>query len=234
LFSILNRFRFLLNRQNAIAVLVILVSWLAYWRLSAQLPVNPLTPEGLRAAIANLGMGGILVYIAAIALSVVLSPIPGAPLTVVAGSVWGAIPAGIYSVIGGFSGGLLAYFIGKTLGRGVVHALTGKIIYFSKDRGEVYLGWIIFASRLLPVLSFDLISYSAGITGLSLPIYIPATFFGMIPSTFFLTFMGSAFTFNLPVAIALSFLFLGLLIFLPWGIQRYNWFGIRNLIHIED
>lgn len=122
-----------------------------------------MTTEGLQQAVANAGVWGILVYIAVISLSVVMSPIPGAPLTIAVGAVWGAVPAGIYSVIGGFSGSLIAYFIGRSLGRSAVKALTGRIIYFSKEKGEWLLGGLIFVTRLLPVLSFDLSSLGEGL-----------------------------------------------------------------------
>ncbi|RMF27124.1 MAG: TVP38/TMEM64 family protein [Cyanobacteria bacterium J083] len=224
----------LCQRQNIIALTVLILSLLVYWWLRNQSEVNLLEPEGLRAAIQELGTLGIIVYISLIALAVVMSPIPGAPLTVAAGSVWGTLAAGIYSVIGGFLGGLIAYFIGRTLGRSAVYALTGKVIYFSKNRGEIYLGWLIFITRLLPVLSFDLISYGAGITGLSLPIYATATILGMIPSTFFLTYMGAAFQVGKLLGVALLVIFLILLVGLPWGIRRYNWFGLQEIIRIES
>lgn len=223
----------LFNRQNVIALAVFILSLLVYWWLREQSEVNLLHPEGLREAIKELGTLGIVVYISLIALAVVMSPIPGAPLTVAAGSVWGTLLAGIYSVIGGFLGGLIAYFIGRTLGRSAVYALTGKVIYFTKNRGEVYLGWLIFVTRLLPVLSFDLISYGAGITGLSLPIYSTSTLLGMIPSTFFLTYMGAAFQVEKLLGVVLLVIFVILLIGLPWGIRRYNWFGLQDIIHIE-
>jgi uncharacterized membrane protein YdjX (TVP38/TMEM64 family) len=187
----------------------------------------------LKQAIEGTGVWGILAYMGVIALSVVISPIPGAPLTMAAGAVWGAIPAGIYSVIGGFLGGLVAYYIGLTLGRSVVRALTGKVVYFSKERGEKLLGVIIFVTRLLPVMSFDLISYAAGLTGLSFPIYAIATLLGMIPSTLLLTYLGEAFTLNLPLGIALAGVFVVFLVGLPWGIRRYNWLNLRDIIRIE-
>lgn len=224
----------LCQRQNIIALTVLILSLLVYWWLRNQSEVNLLEPEGLRAAIQELGTLGIIVYISLIALAVVMSPIPGAPLTVAAGAVWGTLAAGIYSVIGGFLGGLIAYFIGRTLGRSAVYALTGKVIYFSKNRGEIYLGWLIFITRLLPVLSFDLISYGAGITGLSLPIYATATILGMIPSTFFLTYMGAAFQVGKLLGVALLVIFLILLVGLPWGIRHYNWFGLQEIIRIES
>lgn len=225
--------RLLLQKQNAIPIAVLLLSLLVYAWISTQTHFNLLSPQGLKQAIANAGFRGILVYIAVIALSVVLSPIPSAPLAVAAGAVWGAIPAGLYSVIGGFLGSLVAYFIGRTLGRSAVQALTGKALYFSKARGEWLIGGIIFITRLLPVLSFDLISYGAGLTGLSLHIYTPATLLGMIPSTLLLTYMGEAFTIGLPLGIALAIIFVVLLALLPWGIRRYNWFNLRDIVLFE-
>lgn len=228
-----SRFSHLCHRQNLLAVVLFGLSLGAYLWVTRSADMNPLTPEGLKYAVHAAGLWGILVYIGVIALAVVISPIPGAPLAMVAGSVWGAIPAAIYSVIGGFLGSLVAYFIGKTLGRSAVHALTGKVIYFSKERGEWLLGGIIFVTRLLPLLSFDLISYGAGLAGLSLPIYAIATLLGMIPSTLLLTYMGEAFTLSLPLGLALGAVFLVLLVLLPWGIQRHNWFGLQDVIRIE-
>lgn len=212
---------------------VLLLSLSVYAWVATQADANLLTPEGLQQAVTGAGIWGVIIYIAVIALAVVMSPIPGAPLTIAAGAVWGAIPAGIYSVIGGFSGSLIAYFIGRSLGRSAVKALTGKIIYFSKERGEWVLGGLIFVTRLLPVLSFDLISYGAGLTGLSLPIYVSSTLLGMIPSTLLLTYVGEAFTLGARAAIAFSIIFVLLLVLLPWGIRRYNWFGLRDIVRIE-
>jgi len=178
--------RHLWQRQNLVAIGVLRLSLLAYGWVSQQTDINPLTPEGIKQLVDQSGVFGILAYIAIIALAVVISPIPGAPLTVAAGAMWGALPAAIYSVVGGFVGGLIAYFIGRSLGRSAVKALTGKAIYFSKDRGEWLLGGVIFITRLLPILSFDLISYGAGLTNLSLPIYASSTLLGMVPSTLLL------------------------------------------------
>ena len=148
------RLRLLSNRQNLIALSVLLLSLLVYAWVSTQVDTNLLTPDGLQKTVTDAGVWGISVYIAVIAFAVVMSPIPGAPLTVAAGAVWGAIPAGIYSVIGGFSGSLIAYFIGRSLGRSAVKALTGKIIYFSKEKGEWLLGGLIFRNSPIASIVF--------------------------------------------------------------------------------
>lgn len=229
--------RILFNRHNGIALGIFLLCLLVCLWLTQpgfnQFMVNLFSPEGFEQVIRRLGIWGALIYIGLIALSVVISPIPSAPLAMIAGALWGTILAGIYSVIGGFLGGLIAYYLGRTLGRSAIKALTGKIIVFSQRKGEIYLGWLIFVSRLLPILSFDLISYGAGMTGLSLPIYATATLLGMIPSTLLLTYLGDKITVDFPQGIVLSIIFLIILIGLPWGIRRYNWLGLRDTIRIE-
>ena len=89
------------NHQHAVALAILSLSLAAYWWLKTQGDVSLLRPEGLKQAINGYGIAGILVYISVIALAVIISPIPGAPLTVAAGAVWGAFWAGRYSVIGG-------------------------------------------------------------------------------------------------------------------------------------
>lgn len=227
-----NRRKAVLARVKVTALVVLLGSGMIYLGLQHSL-LDLFSPEGFKQAVYQAGFLGPLVYMGLLTISVVISPIPSAPLAMVAGAIWGPVLAGVYSVIGGFLGGVIAYFIGYSLGRSAVKALTGKAIYFSAQRGEVFLGWMIFVTRLLPILSFDLISYGAGMTGLSFPIYAVATLLGMIPSTFLITYLGSTFTVELPLGFALSIMFLGVLIGLPWAAQRYNWFGLRDVIRIE-
>jgi uncharacterized membrane protein YdjX (TVP38/TMEM64 family) len=231
------RRQILFNRSNGIALgILLLCLLLCLWLTQPdfnQFMVNLFTPDGFEQTVRRLGSWGALIYIGLITLSVVVSPIPSAPLAVIAGALWGTVLAGIYSVIGGFLGGLIAYYLGRTLGRSAIKALTGKIVVFSKRKGEIYLGWLIFGSRLLPVLSFDLISYGAGMTGLSLPIYATATLLGMIPSTFLLTYLGDAIVVDFPQGIVLSIMFLIILVGLPWGIRRYNWLGLRDTVRME-
>ena len=228
-----SRFRRLLTPGNLFALIVLLGSVGVFLWLRAHPELNAFSEEGLQTLVRSLGWRGPVVYAALVALSVVVSQLPGVPLALAAGAVWGPLAAGVYSVIGGFIGGMIAYFLGRTLGRSVMRALAGKVIVFNEARGERYLGGLIFISRMLPVLSFDLISYAAGVTGLSLPLYALATFFGMIPSTFLLTYLGSAFTVSAPLALSLSGVAVVVLLVLPWLIRRYNLLGLRDSVRFE-
>lgn len=221
------------RQQQGIAIALVLLSLLGVWLFQQRFDINLWSPAGLQTMIDRAGLWGPVVYVGALALSVVISQIPGVPLAIAAGAIWGPLMAGVYSVVGGFLGALIAYALGRTLGRSAIKAVTGKVIYFSKARGEGYIGWLIFVTRLLPVFSFDLISYGAGMTGLSPAIYANATFFGMVPSTFLLTYLGSSFHISLPIAIALGLLFLIVLVGLPWAIRRHNWLGLKDVVCIE-
>lgn len=225
--------RGLLCPQNGIALATLLVCGAVGWWFLSHARVDLSSPDIWIESISRMGWAGILMYMGLLALAIVISPIPSTPFTVAGGAVWGPVYAGIYGVIGIFIGSLLAYFIGRTLGRSAVQALTGKVVYLSNQRGELYLGWLMFVTHLVPVLPFDLISYGAGISGLSLPTYAMTTLMGIIPCTFFLTYMGSTFRVGVGAAIAVILLFLFLIIGLPWGVRRYNWLGLRDVVRIE-
>ena len=47
-------------------------------------------------------------------------------------------------------------------------------------------------ARLVPVFSFDIVSYGAGLTKMSLKAFALATLVGMAPPTFAFTYLGSA------------------------------------------
>lgn len=227
-----HRQRFLMTRSNAIALAVI-ISCIAIIGGLHRYDMNFFTKSGLQEVITPLGVWGPLLYIAVLALSVVVSQIPGLPMACAAGAVWGTWVGGLYSVVGGFLGAMMAYYLGHTLGRSSIRALSGKTLYFTTRRGHFFLGWLVFITRLLPVVSFDLVSYGAGMARLSLPIYAGATLFGMTPSTLLITYLGESFTVSMPATIAFWMIFLGVLVGLPWGIRRYNWFGLRDVIRID-
>ncbi|MEL6553158.1 MAG: VTT domain-containing protein [Cyanobacteria bacterium J06621_11] len=191
------------------------------------------SPDVLSVTIAHAGLWGPLLYMVVIALSVVISTIPGAPLAVVAGTLWSPLLAGAYTVLGGFSGALIAYAIGRTVGQPAVKRLTGKTLIFAEVEGEKTLGAMVFITRLLPVFSFDLVSYGAGLLGLSLPLYAGATLFGMIPSTLLLTFMGDRIQLNPLVIFELALAFTVLFVAVPVTMHRYNVLNLKTLMSWE-
>jgi len=231
--TISHRLRHSWNRTNGLALAILGACLLICGGLALESTPNVLNPSQLENILQQLGALGSIVYMAVLALSVVISPIPGAPLAVVGGMVWGMPLGGIYSVGGGFLGSLLAYWIGRTLGHSAIQALTGKSIYLTQNRGDRTLGWLIFLSRLLPVFPFDVLSYGAGIARLPLNLYAPATLLGMILPTFLLAYTGRSLTTTPSQLIAVTGALLVLLVGLPWIAHRYNWFNVGEIIRFE-
>lgn len=52
--------------------------------------------------------------------------------------------------------------------------------------------WYVFILRLIPIVSFDLLSYAGGIAKVRFRAFLFATFFGMIPGTFAYSFLGAS------------------------------------------
>jgi len=229
----LKRIKALLTPSNLIALAVLLLTVGIFLFIQAQTHINVFSENGFKDFAEALGVWGPIVYILLIAIAVVVSQIPGVPLTIAAGALWGPFPALLYSVLGGFTGAMIAYFLGRTLGRSIMKVLVGKVMVFNKDRGEVFIGFMIFVSRIVPLFPFDIISYAAGVSGLSVGLYATVTLLGMIPSTLLLTYLGSAFTISLPFALSISAVASVMLIVVPLIIRRYNWLGLRDSITLE-
>ena len=68
---------------------------------------------------------------------------------------------------------------------------------------------IVFVSRLLPFISFDMVSYAAGITPLSFWRFSIATLAGIIPSSYLLAHFGSELASAETGSIAITLLLLG-------------------------
>ncbi|MEA5535006.1 TVP38/TMEM64 family protein [Crocosphaera sp. XPORK-15E] len=222
-----------LKPKHQLLLIIFISSILLVWWGHNSLDSRLFTSEGLKEILAQAGWFAPFIYMSVLVISVVISQIPAVPLVMAAGMVWNPPLATLYSVAGGFLGGLLAYYLGRTLGRNALKMLTGKVFSFSKDKGEIHLGFLIFITRLIPLFSFDLISYASGFAGISLPIYASSTLLGMIPPTFLLTYMGSSLALDFTQKLEIiGFLLISTIIFI-WLINRYNLLGLKDLIHVE-
>jgi uncharacterized membrane protein YdjX (TVP38/TMEM64 family) len=216
--------------QNAIALALLVLCLVLGWRFLSE---NSLHPAAVLQSIHELGYVGKWLFAGMLVLAVVISPIPGMPLTVAAGAVWDPLTAGVYASIGIFVGSLLAYFLGRTLGRSLVQAVFGKTMHLSRHRGEAFIGWLLFFSHLLPVIPFDLMSYGAGMIRLSVPLYTMATLLGTIPGTLMLAYWGDRLVSHPEVGVAIALGVGSVLGAIGWAIKRHNWLGIREVIQIK-
>ena len=96
-------------------------------------------------------------------------------------------------VIGAEAGALLAFALARFLGYGVIQRwkrVRPVLDWLDKDRSQGALMLVIFISRLMPFISFDAVSYGAGLTPLAFWRFVIATLAGIIPTAYLITTFG--------------------------------------------
>ena len=134
------------------------------------------------------GWGPVLIIVLMCA-AVVFSPIPSAPIALAAGAAYGHTLGTLWVVIGAEAGALLAFTLSRWLGREAIRRWLGA----SADRltgSQNVLMWLVFVSRLMPFVSFDMVSYAAGLSALTFARFAIATLAGILPASFLLAHLG--------------------------------------------
>ena len=172
-------------------LLAVLALAAVYWALSETGTLDTIVDESrLRARIDELGAWGPLAVILLITVAILVSPIPSAPIAMAAGAAYGHGWGTLYVLIGAEAGALAAFGLARMLGGAALSRWLGKHLPAGLSGSQNALMGIVFASRLLPFISFDLISYAAGLTPLSWWRFALATLAGIVPASFVLAHLG--------------------------------------------
>ena len=123
--------------------------------------------ETIEVWIERAGALGPLLIIVLMMVSIVASPIPSAPVA------------------------LVAFIIARYIGRDHVERWLGDKAGFGLLGSQNLLMLTVFASRLLPFISFDAMSYAAGLSRLRLWRFLIATLAGILPASFLLAHFGA-------------------------------------------
>lgn len=208
-----SRARWLKLCVGALAVLALIV---AYWVLRETGILGTIVDEEvLRSRIGNLGAWGPLAVIGLMMLAILVSPIPSAPIAMAAGAAYGHGWGTLYVLMGAEAGALAAFGLARMLGSAALSRWFGKRLPAGLSGSQNALIGIVFASRLLPFISFDLISYAAGLTALSWWRFALATLAGIVPASFVLAHLGFEMTGGETDRFIYTALALGLLTAIP-------------------
>jgi uncharacterized membrane protein YdjX (TVP38/TMEM64 family) len=121
----------------------------------------------------------------------IVAPLPAFVLTFANAGLFGWIKGAIISWSSAMAGAVVSFHISRYFGREVVEKLTSKTALESVDGFfEKYGKYTILVTRLLPFVSFDLVSYAAGLTGMSFWSFFWATGIGQIPATIVYSYVG--------------------------------------------
>jgi len=145
----------------------------------------------------------------------VLFPVPGQVVTITNGLLFGAFWGTLLSWSSSMVGAIVCFFIARALGRPTVERLASKKALAVADKFFCRYGNnSVLVARLIPVVSFDAVSYLAGVTSISFLGFIVATAIGQLPATIVYSVLGQNLTtvvnwgiFAFGVVVALGVLF---------------------------
>lgn len=154
--------------------------------------LNAIDPETVRILVTQAGPAGPLAIIGLMTLAIVASPIPSAPIALAAGLIYGHLLGTVLVVIGAELGAITAFLIARYFGRERIERWLGSRYQNRFLGSQNALMATVFASRLLPFVSFDVISYAAGLSQIAFWRFGLATLAGIVPASFVLTHLGAA------------------------------------------
>ncbi len=120
-----------------------------------------------------------------------VAPLPAFLITFANGLAFGTFWGGLLSLASATLAAIVAFWLARVLGRGTVEALVGRSNLGSADSWFARWGaYAVLVARLVPIVSFDVISYAAGLTRMKFSGFVLATVVGAAPATFVYSYLG--------------------------------------------
>ncbi|MBU3189541.1 TVP38/TMEM64 family protein [Clostridium bowmanii] len=139
------------------------------------------------------GIGAPILSILLMLLQAFIAPIPAFLITGANGAVFGIWFGTLISWFGAMLGALGTFYLSRLFGEAFVKkfestkGLWEKVDEISNKQGFK----VIIVGRLLPFISFDFLSYAAGLSNMKLTPFLVATGIGMIPGTIAYVVLGN-------------------------------------------
>jgi uncharacterized membrane protein YdjX (TVP38/TMEM64 family)/ferredoxin len=168
------------SSMKALLLAVLLVAAIAAVHFSGA--SRYLEQEKLRELIQGYGILAPALYILIYSLAPVFF-LPGLPITIVGGILFGPFWGVVYTITGATIGASLAFLVARYLARDWIEGKLTSPRWRRLDREVVTHGWKVVAfTRLIPAFPFNLLNYAFGLTRIPFMHYAIATFFCMLPA----------------------------------------------------
>lgn len=173
--------------------------------------------------IRSFGMWAMVVSFLLMMFQSLIAPLPAFLITFANAAVFGWWQGAILSWSSAMAGAALCFFIARVLGRDAVERLTGRGALRSVDQFFLRYGKnTILICRLLPFVSFDYVSYAAGLTPMGFWGFFLATGLGQLPATIVYSYVGGMLTGGVRY-VMLAILIASALAALVWMLKKiYN------------
>ncbi|MEH7115640.1 TVP38/TMEM64 family protein [Neobacillus niacini] len=147
--------------------------------------------EGLRDYLLSFGPFAAIFSALLMVFQSVIAPLPAFVITFANGLMFGWFLGMLLSWSSAMLGAILCFYMAKFLGRPIVEKFVSKKALGWWDQFfDKYGKHSVFLARLLPIISFDLVSYAAGTTSISFWSFFWATGLGQLPATILYSYLG--------------------------------------------
>lgn len=139
--------------------------------------------EAIKAFVLSFGIYAPLIFIVLFTLAPLVF-FPDGILALAGGLIFGFTIGSVYIIVGALCGGSLSFFLARWYGKKMHEKLSNeKLIHFHRSvQSHGFL--MILLLRLVPLVPFNIISYSAGFSTIRYRDFFFATFLGMMPGVF--------------------------------------------------
>ena len=167
----------------------ILFFWFLFYLGSEAKESNFFTQAKVQAFILQYGYFSWLIYIILL-IGAIMSPVPDTPIVLAGGFIFSPYIAVPLTILGQLLGATIDFYLARKLGRNYVNKKFPSAVKALNDYSHK-LGWqTVFLMRLTPTLSFDLLSYAAGLSSIRYRSYILSTMCGMLPLSIITVLLG--------------------------------------------
>lgn len=151
--------------------------------------------EGLKTYLLSFGSWAPIIAGLVMILQAIVAPLPAFVPALANGLLFGAVWGTILTWSTAIIGSLICFYIARTLGRPAVEKLVSRRAMKSVDTFFARHGnSAVLIARFIPFLSFSAISYTAGVTSISLWGYLWTTAVGILPGTIVFCVLGQNMT----------------------------------------
>ncbi|MEI0517657.1 TVP38/TMEM64 family protein [Brachyspira murdochii] len=189
--------------KKVILVLIILLAVLSYFfipQVNSNLnTIFKMFASGdfnvVKEFVASYGHYAMAVSFILMVLQSVIAPLPAFLLTFANANLFGWKAGALLSWSSAMAGAAVCFYIARILGRDFVEKLTSKTGLKQIDEFfEKYGKQSVLIARLLPFISFDIVSYAAGLTPMNFLSFFIATGIGQLPATIVYSYVGGMLT----------------------------------------
>ncbi len=186
-----NRKMILIVGVPVIAILLMVIPTTRQWMFDMAKLLSSMDIEAVKNYIRSFGPLAAVVSFLLMMFQSVAAPLPAFLITFANAAVFGWVGGAILSWCSSMAGAALCFGIARLYGRSAVTKFTGNKALESVDKFfEKYGTKSIIIARLLPFMSFDIVSYAGGLTSMSFRSFFIATGIGQLPATLIYSYAG--------------------------------------------